>query len=144
MTTISKSETAKVLAIIRGLHQPQDIGDVTVSAWHMTLAHAGVTSRADAVQAVVRHYATPGTDRWIGPADVIAGVKAIRTERLEQVTDPDLMADIDPNIPGRQYVEILRARTTLIADGQPLVQARAAVTGPRNPRYAITDGTGPA
>jgi len=136
MSVITWEDAALVVAKVRTFHQPQDIGDSTITSWQEALNAAGVKSRTDAVHAVIRHYATPGNDKWITPADVVSGVKAIRSARLENVTESDLTPDIGHGVHAADWVQTLRARIALVADGAPVAQAIASVPPPK----AITAG----
>jgi len=129
VNTFALSDAMHVLAAIRVYHQPQDTSDATAQAWSMALSHAGITSRTDAVHAVVTHYTTPGKDRWITPADVVAGVRQIRRARLEHsdqilpTTDPD---DV------RAWMAARRAGVKALGDGA--ITALPAPSGEVAPR----------
>jgi hypothetical protein len=78
-----------------------------VMAWQEALALAGVTSRADALAAVSRHYAS--SSDYLGPAHLARQVEEIRRERRAQMPAPaELMADVDPNDP--DWGQILTTR----------------------------------
>jgi hypothetical protein len=140
---ITWEETALVVGKIRTYHQPQDIGDATITSWHEALTDAGVTSRADAIQAVVQHYATPGAERWITPGDIIAGIRRIRRARLEHADQ--ILPDVDPD---NVQAWLTARRNTLqeVADGRltppepptgvpgPRLQTITAQAFPRPPR----------
>lgn len=106
--------TYDVLARIRVYHGAQDTGAGATKAWTDALTYAGVTSLDDAIHAVVRHYTTPGANRWITPGDVVAGIRAIRDDRLDRTELP--VPNVDPDDPRAGNDEI-RALRSAIADG---------------------------
>ena len=123
----TKDDTRHVLATIRGFHGAQDIGESVVRLWTVALNYGKLTSRSDAVEAVVRHYSTTGCNQWITPGDVIGGVGAIRAARLEGVNDGDLTPDLDPDLPARDYVATMQARGAAVMAGMPIPQAIATI-----------------
>lgn len=127
MTAIDAADALLILTKIRTFHGPQDTGTSVCHSWAEALNYAGVASVPDALQAVVRHYSTPGCNQWITPGDVVAGVKAIRAERMQGVNDGDLTPDLDPFAPARDYVATTQARAAAVMDGMPVRQAIATI-----------------
>jgi hypothetical protein len=72
---VTPAETARLLAAAAA-YDRRTVGDMDVVAWHKAIGHLDA---ADSLEAVARHYAT--SREWIMPADVSAGVQAIRNER---------------------------------------------------------------
>jgi hypothetical protein len=104
-----------------------------IAAWSQQLAP--VTSLADAKAAVDAHYAQPGVQALM-PADVVRGVKAIRTARLEKVAlEPP--AEVDPDDP-EAYRRWLAAATRQAADGAEVPEQRRSLT--RRPVAALLAG----
>lgn len=103
------------------------------AAWHEAIGHLDPT---DALAAVADHYANQ--TRRLMPADVIAGVRRIRGDRLAR--EPEPVPDADPNdVPA--YLAALRAGRHRAADNhqplRPVAQLTAAVT------RALPDTTAP-
>lgn len=131
MTRFSRADALHLLAAIRVFHQPQDTSDVTANGWSIALSQAGISSRDDAVQAAVTHYTTPGMDKWITPADVVAGVRRIRRARLEH--SGQIVPDVDPDdVPA--WLAARRAGLKALADGT--VTALPPSPGQVDPRVA--------
>lgn len=109
-------DTAKAVLAKASLYdQTFSTPDLGVAvAWSEVL---GQTNRDDALAVVATHYATE--TRRIMPADIVAGVKRIRTERLRAVSTAELEPDLDGDDP-RQFIAAKRERIAAIADGRPL------------------------
>lgn len=105
-------ETAAAVLAKASLYDPTfarpDAG--VAVAWAEAL---GPVDKADALQAVADHYATQ--TRRVMPADVLAGVKRIRTERVTR--DPEPVPDADPDdVPA--YLAALRAGRARAGGGE--------------------------
>jgi hypothetical protein len=141
---VNRAETMLVLIKIASIDNrrldPPD-ADVTnpmatpvLSTWHELLADLRVE---DAMEAVANH--RRASNEWLTPHHVIAGVKAIRAARLEAMPPlAELMAGVDPNMPGHRYAAIYRERIAHFADGGTREEF-AAITGAA-PQAAVTGG----
>lgn len=120
---MKRSETALVLSRIaaidnRRLDPPDsDINDPmsmpVLNGWHELI---GDLDARDVLAAVANHRRTSG--EYLTPFHVIKGVKAIREARLKVgPSSGELMADVDPNLPGLEYNRIYRERIKMVADG---------------------------
>lgn len=128
MTMLDHDDVVDILTMIAASDDRRTPTEADVAFWLMALTEGRVTSRDDAIAAVVKHSATSAA--WIKPVHVIEGVRAIRNARLEQCPpDRDLMAGLDPDMPGAEWARIYRERRTMIADGMPPAELRAIAGG---------------
>ena len=127
MTEITESGTMRVLAAIKAGHPPFDAGDAAIKFWTMALRLGGVTNIEDAIEAVVRHYSTPGANPWIIPGDVVGHYRELRRERVKDINDGDLTPDLDPFAPVSVYLGTYKARYAAVEDGMPKAVAIATV-----------------
>ena len=124
---LSHNEVVDVLTAITAGDR-RTVGTADVVFWTSALTEGRVTSKADAIAAVVHHFAT--SDRWITPFHVIQGVRQIRDARLDRCPpDRELMAGLDPDMSGAEWAEHYRRWRKLIADGMPPAQLRAIAGG---------------
>lgn len=129
MTTgMDAADALLVLTKIKLFHPPQDDTDDTCRAWAQALTYAGVASVQDAIDAVQRRYATPGANPWITPGDVVAGVRAIRSKRLD--SSDAILPDVDPD-QVQDWLKARRAGLAALADGR--IQPPAPIEGGRVP-----------
>jgi hypothetical protein len=114
---LDHDDVVDILTLVAGSDGRRLPTEADVTLWSLVLAQGGVTSKADACQAVINHLAS--SDEWIKPFHVIRGVKEIRAARLEEGPPvAELMADIDPDIAGAEYARIYRERIQMVADGR--------------------------
>jgi hypothetical protein len=103
------TEAAKILTLAAA-YDRRTLGDEDVRAWHAVLEHVAYP---DARQAVIEHYRAQTT--WLMPADVAAGVRRIRSDRLAQLDT--LLPNADPDdVTG--WLEAYRAQIADVADGR--------------------------
>lgn len=95
---------------------------IDVDAW--TLVLADLRHFDDARDAIVQHYRQ--SPHRVTPAEVLAGVKRIRTDRLART--PDAVPDADPDQPAA-YVQALRDGRVRIASGLNPRNVPALVAG---------------
>lgn len=96
---------------------------IDVDAWTLVLADLGHFD--DARDAIIAHYRQ--SPHRVTPAEVIAGVKRLRADRLSRIPDP--APDADPDDP-LAYRRALREGRTRVADGDIPAQpqrVRAAI-----------------
>jgi hypothetical protein len=136
MRELTEDDTIDVLSAIKTFHSPQDDGDVTIKMWTVALRYGRVTNGADAVEAVVRHYTTPGANPFITPGDVIEKYREIRNARLQNIDHGDVTQDVDAS-DVEAYLATLRMRIAAIADGATLAQANALPLPPAAAHAAI-------
>lgn len=128
---MKRSEVSMLLAKIaavdnRRLDPPTaDLNDPMstpiTDSWHEILKDL---SLADCLEALLAH--RRATHEWVTPSHLITGVRALRDARLAACPpDVELMAGVDPAMPGAEWVKIYRSRRTLVADGTPLRELRA-------------------
>lgn len=138
MSAFDDADALVVLTKIKTFNNKQDDGDAICESWAQAFNIAHVTSVHDAVEAVVRHYATPHCNPWITSGNVIAGVRAIRDARIEaaNVDIADLTEDVDPRDPVA-YLATYRHRIKAIGDGATVLQANALPLPPEARHAAI-------
>lgn len=98
---MTPGDTARLLALVQAFDN-RKVDELVVAAWQPLLA---ITAFDDACDAVREHYAR--TSDWIMPADVLAGVKRIRADRLDRAPLAVPAADPD-DVPA--YLADLRAQ----------------------------------
>lgn len=106
---MNHAEAALLLGQIAAFDR-RTVGDADVLAWQAALHDV---SLADSRSAVVDHYR--GSSEWLTPARVIAGVKAIRRQRLEHADR--ILPAADPDDPAA-YIAQLRAGRAALASGR--------------------------
>lgn len=114
---MTPGDTARLLALVQAFDN-RKVDELVVAAWQPLLA---ITDFDDACDAVREHYAR--TSEWVMPADVLAGVKRIRADRLDRVPLAVPAADPD-DVPA--YLADLRAQRHRDA-GQRVLDHRALV-----------------
>ena len=127
MTSIDAGDALAILTEIKLYHNQQDNSTAACEAWARALNHAGVTNVRDAIEAVERHYATPGANPWIIPGDVVGHYRALRNERVKDINDGDLTPDLDPFAPVSVYLGTHKARYAAVEDGMPRAAAIATI-----------------
>lgn len=127
MDTLDTPQTLELLALVKGFHGPQDLGDGTVAAWQMAFAYAKISNFADAKAAVVAHYTTPGANPWITPGDVVGHYKDLRWDRIKDLRDGQLTPDVPGEAHGRIHAKTHQARAKAVEDGMPVEQAIATI-----------------
>lgn len=108
---MTRAETALLLGLCASFDS-RTVGEADTLAWHDVL---GDLPLHDAKTAVKAHYAN--TRDWIMPADVRAGVKRLRRDRVEHA-DVKFEPTCDPDDP-RAYIRQLRAHRRAFGDGNP-------------------------
>jgi hypothetical protein len=121
---MNRTETAALLTLMAA-YDRRTLGPEDVLAWQSVLADVSLD---DAKGAVVEHHR--GSSDWLAPADVIAGVRRIRAQRLEHADR--LLPAADPDdVAG--YLAALRQGRRELASGQreapPLLPALALPAG---------------
>lgn len=76
---MTPADIARLLAACAA-YDRRTVGEMDIIAWHKAI---GALDYADSLEAVARHYAN--SRDWIMPADVAAGVRAIRNDRAGQI-----------------------------------------------------------
>lgn len=122
-------EVTKLCRAIATISPSQHFDDETPAIWTVILAEIRYQDAREAVVNLGRR------QRYIAPVDIATEVSRIRTERLRNVRDADITADI-PSEDTDTYQLTLRARRRAIADGCPPTDV-LAVVAPIHPR-AIT------
>ena len=97
---MTPGDTARVLAAAQSLDNRRTVDEVVVASWHAII---GGLEFEDAVAAVHAHYSR--TRDWIMPADVLAGAKLARRERMAALDK--YAPDADPDDP-QAYIRALR------------------------------------
>jgi hypothetical protein len=141
---LTRDDVIDVLTAIAAADR-RTVGEADVDLWSAALNAAGVASRADAIQAVVGHFAE--SSEWLMPAHVVRGVKAIRKARVAAAEEADgLVPNVDPD-DAPAFVAERRAILASAADGTLNAEAYAAggwtLTGvpPRRPVGDLTRAT---
>lgn len=127
MDTLDEPDTIQVLAAIKAAHPPQEVGEATIRFWVAAFRSGQVTNVADAIQAVIDHYSTPGASPWVIPGDIIGRYREIRRVRVEEINDGDLTPDLDPFAPMGLYLATHRARFKAVQDGMLKEHVVAAI-----------------
>lgn len=109
---MNRAETAQLLTLCAA-YDNRTLGDADVLAWAQVLGDLPYT---DAQNAVTAHYATE--TRRIMPADVRAGVRRIRRDRLDHADATFVPSPHAIDNP-RRYAEELRDHRRAIGDGTP-------------------------
>lgn len=106
-------------------YDQRTIGEADVIAWHEVLGDLRLVDCLAAVAAWYRDHR-----ERIMPADIRRGVKVIRDGRLRACPpDRELMAGVDPDIEGEEWVRIYRERRQMVADGGSPTQLAVASGG---------------
>lgn len=116
---MTPGDTARLLGACAAYDQ-RTVGKADAAAWHLVLADL---QYADAEQAVIAWY-REHRER-IMPSDVIAGVRAIRNERLCGVTSEAIAEAFGIDGDDPKYLAKVQARYREIANGNQLAPLRA-------------------
>jgi hypothetical protein len=109
-------ETALLVRMVAAVAPQQPIDSRTPEGWHELLKDVPFE---DAKAALAR---ISGRQPFISAADIMAGVRAVREERIDQVGVPTPNVDPDDTI---AWVREKRALTHLVADGRMTLEGRA-------------------
>lgn len=124
---MNRAEVAAVLSLCSAFDS-RTIGEADVLAWHEILGHVPF---ADARVAVTQHYAAESKRAM--PADVLAGVRRIRRDRLDGADATfTMIGDPDDEAEYRRQIADHRKR---VGDGEVITPP--AIENPRDPRKAI-------
>jgi len=126
--TVDKMQVALVLAKIaavdnRRLDDPEGVETPITDAWYEALCDLSFQDCLDAVAEFRRE-----SSEWLHPADVRERAMVKARSRNAEVSDRDLTADLDPALPGHEWVRILRERRRTISLGGSPQQAMRAIT----------------
>ncbi|MEW9530737.1 hypothetical protein [Microbispora sp. NPDC049125] len=129
---MTREEVGKLLALCTGFDR-RTVGAADVLAWHEAFTLKGVTSFADARQAVIEHYSE--SDDFIMPVHVIRRAKAIRAKRLANQDSAAVLPQGDVADRPTAWLEELRNRIDAAADG--LVNENRLALTQRRPTGAV-------
>jgi hypothetical protein len=133
---VNKPEVAQLLTLISTFDR-RTVGQTDVEAWHLLLAK---TAYDDAQQAALNHISTE--HRWLTPADILCGVKAIRSDRASDLVgpgQPEEIPDADPD-DVRGYLAAVREQRYRAGNGLSVRSVALAAIEAVGERLAITAG----
>lgn len=123
---MTPSQAADLLTLAAAFDQ-RTIGTADALAWGAALEHIGYD---DARQAVIEHYQRNRERIW--PADVVTGVRRIRTKRLADAGDPPPATDPD-NVTAYRTA-LIEGRTAIAAGDLKQRPVAALTVGQAMPR----------
>ena len=112
---MNHTEAVQLCRVVKALCPSQAMDTHTPEAWALVLSQV---TYADAKQAVAELAALPlepGRARYIEPGHIIAGIRRIRQQRIEQTPMPEPPSGLD----AAGYLGWLRATRAAVADGTP-------------------------
>ena len=105
---MNREETVLLTRYVKGACPQQHIDELTPNAWHDVLGHLTYKDCCAAVARVAKN------QPFVAPAEIIAEVKRLRTERLEGFVYVPGSADEDT----ATYLKRLREQRAAVAAGQ--------------------------
>lgn len=129
---MNRAEAAKLCYLVANYCGGQHFNDVTPDAWVLVLKDVDYDDAKDAVVELASMELKPGESRYIEPGHIIAGVRRIRTRRI------DNYGPIDPpsGIGVADYLDWYRTTRDAIASGRA-PERPADIENPEGRRRAL-------